>query len=134
MGKRKVFSLANILIGIVLEAIFVVFLVGDVEDALTFFGLSIVCTAGASLLVWIPLAAVLGFVATTVAVDVISRRKKVELPKVPDLAMEKRNALKDYVQQAIEQGIERSAMVSLLTRNGWSESEIDDALGEISAV
>lgn len=130
MAERKVFSLQNILIGIVLEAIFVVFLV---EDGLFLFGLSIVCTAGASLFVWIPFAAVLGFVVTNVT-DVIFRRRKFEAPKMPDLAAEKRNALKDYLQQATAKGIERSAMVSLLIKCGWSDSEIDDALGEISAV
>ena len=140
MAKKKWFSLGNIfkyfVIGVILEAIF--FSLFDplasgrpFVDLLEIFPLCLIIPPYA--FVFIPGAFVLGFIVLKL-VDVVFRRQRFEVPKMPTFAAEKKAALKDYLQKATAREIDRGVMVSSLIKNGWSETEIDDALGEMSAI
>ena len=134
-SERKVFTFPNIAIGLVLEALLMMLLVGrGLPDlgrgpwgGLYIFFFSIICTGGVSLVIWVPLAAGLGFMVTS-----LFRKKKLEVPQRPNLAARKKEVLRQYIEQADSRGMERDNAISLLRKNGWKQSEIKGALATIA--
>lgn len=140
MPKRKFWSFLNLPVGLVPTFVVTGLLFGDFEAAQFVF----LCPITA-IVAW-PSAFILGFLI--MKLGAFSGPKPRKVSEIPELTREgflrgvamartassKSAALKDYLQQATAKGIERSAMVSILIKCGWSESEIDDALGEISVV
>ena len=140
MAERKFFSLQNFAVGFVSTFVVAGLLFGG-EGALIIF----LCPLTA--IVWIPGAFIPGFIVMTL-VDAFSGRKTRKVSEIPELtkkgvlkgvatartASSRSAALKDYLQQATAKEIDRDVMVSSLIKNGWSEIEIDDALGEVTAV
>jgi hypothetical protein len=134
-SERKVFTFPNIAIGLVLEALLMMLLMvkdplgvgGGPWGGLVVFFASIICTAGVSLVIWVPLAAGLGFMVTS-----LFREKKLEIPQRPNLAARRREVLRQYIEQAFLRGMKRDNAISLLRKNGWKESEIERALATIA--
>ena len=132
VSERKLFTFPNIAIGLVLEALLMTLLVGNGPPGmepwgLYIFFLSIICTAGVSLVMWVPLAAGLGFIVTG-----LFREKKLKVPQRPNLAARRREVLRQYIEQADRRGMERDNTISLLGKNGWKEPEIESALATIA--
>jgi len=98
---------------LILVAIFLLF------KGLPFFILSIVCTLGISLVVWIPLAF---FIGTWVCM-LLGIEKKGSVSK-------EQQALRDYVSRAKNSGLSSEEIKKALKDKGWSEDEIT-AAGDI---
>ncbi len=86
---------------------------------LPFFLLTIVCTLGISLVVWIPLAFFIG----TLVCMLFGIEKKGAVSK-------EQQALKDYVSRAKNSGLSSEEIKKALKDKGWSEDEIT-AAGDI---
>jgi membrane protein implicated in regulation of membrane protease activity len=88
----------------------------------TVFFLSIICTAGVSLVIWVPLSYLLGLLLVNVF-ELIFRRT-LEVPQRPNLAARRKEVLRQFLQEACRQGMERDTATTLLRSNGWAESDI----------
>lgn len=88
-------------------------------NGLQFFILSIVCTLGISLVVWIPLAFFIG----TVVFMLFGGIEKGSISK-------EQQALRDYVNRAKNSGLSSEEIKKALKDKGWSEEEIT-AAGDI---
>lgn len=86
---------------------------------LQFFILSIICTLGISLVVWIPLAFFIG----TLVCMLLGIEKKGPVSK-------EQQALRDYVSRAKNSGLSSEEIKKALKDKGWSEDEIT-AVGDI---
>lgn len=85
---------------------------------LQFFIMSIVCTAGVSLVVWIPCAFVIGVLIFVW----LGIEEKTPLSK-------EQRALRDYVSRAKNSGLSSEEIKKALKDKGWSEDEITAAGG-----
>jgi hypothetical protein len=128
-SKRKVFTFPNIAIGLVLMVLRVMLMSGP--ERAQIISVLIVCTAGVSLVIWVPLAAGLGWFVTELTLPIF-RQKKFKVPQRPNLGATRREVLRQYIEQADSQGMERDNTISLLGKNGWKESEIEGALATIA--
>lgn len=95
---------------LILVAVFLFF------NGLQFFILSIVCTLGISLVVWIPLAFFIG----TLVCMLFGIEKKGSVSK-------EQQALRDYVSRAKNIGLSSEEIKKALKEKGWSEDEITAA-------
>ena len=106
-------------------------LVGDVNKGFGFLLLSIVCTAGISLAVWIPAWWVVGWVTLAVVSQIGNITNKVEPEPVSQLTVvpnPNKLALTAYVRQAMAFGMDADEMTRRLQLNGWEAAEIRTAL------
>ena len=140
MAERKFFSFQTFAVGFVST-----FLVTSILEGFGNAGAIFLCPI--SWVVWIPAAFILGFIVLTL-VDACSGRETRKASEIPErtkkaarngvaaarTAASRSAALKIYLQQATAKEIDRGVMVSSLIKNGWSESEIHDALQEVSPV
>jgi hypothetical protein len=141
MAERKFFSFQTFATGLVSTFLVTSLLVGSFETA----GAIFLCPLTA--IVWIPAAFILGFIVSML-VDMFSGRETRKASEIPERTKKevlkgvaaartvssRSAALKDYLQQATAKEFDRGIMVSSLIKNGWSESEIHDALQEVSPV
>jgi hypothetical protein len=98
---------------------FILIVVFSFFKGLPFFILSIVCTLGISLVVWVPLAFFIG----TLACKLFGIEKKGPVSK-------EQQALRDYVSRAKNSGLSSEEIKKALKDKGWSEDEIA-AAGDI---
>lgn len=125
-SSRRVFTFVNIFIGIVIELVGSVIFGG--EQGPYIIALTVICTAGVSLVIWIPLAAVLGWIVTSLFAD-----KKLEAPHIASTEEKSQVVLVSYLQRVLDSGIDIEEAVNLLKSNGWKENNIRDALLTIDA-
>ena len=83
---------------------------------------SILCTAGTSLVIWIPLAYVIGKLVRSI----YKRDWTSTIPQRPNLAANRHEALQKYVEEASGRGVSQLDITALLTKNGWSLAEINE--------
>lgn len=141
MAQRKFFSFQNYAVGLVSTFVITGLLFEGFGTALIIF----LCPISA-IMVWPLVVPVVGFIIMTL-VDALFGREKRKASGMPEFVKERvlkemvtartassrSAALKHYLRQAAAKGIDRGVMVSSLLKNGWSELEINDALGEVSA-
>ncbi|MEM8640829.1 MAG: hypothetical protein AAGG51_18730 [Cyanobacteria bacterium P01_G01_bin.54] len=109
---------------------------GDVTQAATLVLVSIVCTLGISLLIWIPLCwlagmLVLGIFAGTVKLIGLNAAQrsaeKVLQPAITNRATIQQQSLANYIRKAQAKGFSESQIQSRLRQEGWSAEEIEGA-------
>lgn len=91
-----------------------------------FFLISIICTAGVSLLIWFPLAFVIGSIILKLIQ--LFTEKKENAPKVKGQISKNQQALANYIHREREDGFNDEQILSLLKGQGWTEGEIKEAL------
>ena len=126
------------LVGIPISFVFLIIMTGEFNDAFSFLALSIACTAGISLVIWIPVWWVLGRI--TIAVVKLS----VELfggtsvkQSAPSSTTARSNSqrmlcLAAYIRQAQATGMDAGECTRLLQLNGWKATEIEMARENIT--
>ena len=126
--------IANILYGFVISLALLAIFIGGLGNAATFLILSIVCTAGISLVLWISIWWGIGFLFTTLVRAVggpdlagrgnaAKKRQAVQL-----LRNETELALANYINTATLNGMSDPEIRNRLLKVGWNEVEIDKAL------
>jgi hypothetical protein len=143
--RSFVLSLA---VGVPLTLLILIAIVGDFSTAMIIFGASIICTAGISLIIWLPVCYGIGFSALWLAGQVVKlfhtpedssrrpqpteHRETVNLQVLNQRIQQSsqqhnQQALEEYIQRAIAYGYTEQKIIENLTQHGWSESEIQQA-------
>ena len=154
LKKALILSPLAIPIGIVLSYGILVIFVGDTGGAFALMAFSIICTAGISLIVWVPIWYGLGYLVLllvqmllkAVGVDVpamFTRSEKSDAPstelqstsKSPDTKetdssnlTKDQVALMNYIRKAKQKGLSNDAITRNLGQNGWNIDSISQAL------
>lgn len=110
---------------------------GDLQAALAMILISIVCTLGISLLIWIPLCWLAGILTIGISVGLVKLLRSQVQQKVPgeaivqpaivDRALAERQSLANYIRKAQKKGLSESQIQSRLRQEGWSVTEIANA-------
>ena len=106
---------------------------GGLNAALSLLLISIVCTLGAALVIWIPLAIALGALLRVTLSRLAPRAPSTEAPEPPpDLGIKAlhRTALRRYAERLGASNTVPADVYAVLKRNGWAVAEIDEAWAE----
>jgi MFS family permease len=130
--------LVRILVGFGVTFIVLAFVVGNLADTALFVAASIICTAGISLILWLPLTygvgwltlIVIRFVRGMLDAEPASAGQAQAAPPAatsPALTNDQR-AVINYVKQARAKGLKDAEISLKLQRNGWTAESIQFAL------
>ena len=127
-------------VGIVVTAIIGVIAVGDLTSAAILFVISVVCTFGMSLVIWLPLAWLVGILTLSVLMAIYLAGKKWIGWQWPALEarMQRQSqdtagqspttqALHRYISQATAKGYSDDKIQRRLLKQGWTMAEIEAA-------
>ncbi|MGK7926227.1 MAG: hypothetical protein AB4290_13455 [Spirulina sp.] len=117
--------LSRLAIGFIVT--FLVLCVNGINNAISILALSIICTAGVSLVIWIPLWWLVGWITLA-----IYRAIAKSAPATPREAIAtthdiNQQALLNYMKLAKSKGYSDSQISSRLRVEGWKDSEIEAA-------
>ncbi len=144
---RALFNhILRLTVGIILTPILATLFVENIETAIGLMAVSIVCTAGIGLFVWIPIIYMVGWIAIAITQFIVSlffsRREEsapianpiTTLPSTLAQAPETANriAIEDYVRRAVTLGHDYRRIVEALLPHGWTEQEIQTAYTTIT--
>lgn len=109
-------------------------LTGGLDAALGLVGMSVLCTLGGGLVVWIPLALFLGALVRRLALLVLRRPSEEAAPGAaalgPAIKARQHAALIRYAQRLGVTEQVPQEVYAALRRNGWGPAEIDAAWAE----
>lgn len=131
-------------VGMVVTAIIGVIAVGDPTSAAIMFGMSVVCTLGMSLVIWVPLAWLVGILTLSLLMAIYLAGKKwigwqwpaleARLQRQPRDAnltgsaqTPTTQALSRYISQALAKGYSDDQIQRRLLKQGWTTAEIEAA-------
>jgi len=109
-------------VGLCVSAPVVCFFAGGVSEGLTLMLLSIICTAGIALVVWVPVWWVIGWLLLAIVDLIRSKQPKEKQAGDPKLRDE---VLVAYLREADARGMDQQTATSRLTSMGWSIGEIE---------
>jgi hypothetical protein len=94
----------------------------DISTVLFFFVLSIICTVGLTLIVYLPIFYLIG----TAAQAIFDRPNEPKIPneKSTDSLTHVQKAARSYITKARNQGYSDERIVALMRKSGWSEGSI----------
>lgn len=112
-------------------------LTGNFQSLLSLALMSIMCTLGIALVVWIPLLYVIGLIALAcvsgiramVAMFSETERKEEGAPEQKGTLLKERMAIEQYIDRAKFYGLSHEQILSALKNGGWSDAEIQAAYG-----
>jgi len=124
-----------IFIGLPIAFIFLIIFAGGIQNAGQIFLLSVVCTAGISLLIWVPLWWFIGWMLIKIYESVTGRSilretssGSIVVPSNYQTSLtHDQIALKNYIEQSTRQGFSETQIVSRLRAQGWGDEEIQQA-------
>jgi hypothetical protein len=127
-------SLANIVIGVPISFLILSGFVGGFSDALAGMALSIICTAGVSLVIWIPIWYLLGFIAISCFEMAIGgthpeRRPSTEVRTQTPRDLE---VVTNYLRLAESSNLSQVEITVRLEEAGWSRAIIDEARRQLT--
>lgn len=98
----------------------------EVEIVLFFFVLSIICTVGLTLIVYLPIFYWIGIAAQAIYQAITDRPGKPKIPneKLTDSLTHVQKAARSYIIKARNQGYSDERIVALMRKSGWSEGSI----------
>ncbi len=144
MTTRKTIA---VLLGLPITFISLALLAGGIENAWMILWMSVICTAGISLLIWIPLWWFVGWIiikifesltGRTIAGGIDAEATQVVSSGQTVPISSNQKSLIDYIEKAKKQGMSETQISSRLKAQGWGEDEIQQAqsfaresLGEI---
>ena len=122
---------------------------GSFSNALSLLLISVVCTAGIGLVIWVPLCLFAGWIALTVAKQITStartsnrdgaarnaaerteasiRQQAIARTVLQGSTPQERIALDEYIRRAVRLGHTYDRILTTLRQQGWSETEISQA-------
>ncbi len=109
-------------------------LTGNFQSLLSLALMSIICTAGIGLVVWIPLLYLIGSISLAVirAISAMfseSGRKEEGAPEQKGAMLKEQMAIEQYINRAKFYGLSHEQILSALKNGGWSDVEIQAAYG-----
>jgi len=109
-------------------------LTGTFQSLISLALMSIICTAGLGLVVWIPLLHLIGSKALTVVGAIAAMfsdtgRKEEGAPEQKGSMLREQMAIERYIERANVYGLSREQILSALKSGGWSDAEIQAAYG-----
>lgn len=151
MAKQNISKISAFFTGLVITSAILFFMLGNDFFSLIF--LSIVCTLGISLVIWIPLFWLVGYITLSIIYKInpqlnqssLSNDQDINQSPVPNNQSLKNQgvffvnnkqiyALVDYIKKAQAKGYSDSQIETRLKKNGWSQSEIDQAFQLITLI
>lgn len=113
--------LASLPLGFVMCSIGLSAVAGGVEEGFQILVISVVCTAGIALAIWIPLWWVVGWVTMGIAGSIMGRKTPPagKSPMVRDA-----DVLANYIKAARAQGLAEEDIDRALRQHGWREGFI----------
>jgi hypothetical protein len=139
MTKAKYFGIGLPILVVILSAF-----TGGIANAFWLVAASIVCTAGIGLAIWIPLAIGVGWVAFSVAQEIVKlaggtpgmnsslRREDGARAALQPAPRQHLLALDHYIQRAVRLNHSHERILSDLKRQGWSEAEINQVYQDVT--
>ena len=128
-------NLQNIFAGCITTFVLISLFAGP-GTAMGIYAGSIICTAGVSLVLWIPLWLAIGSIVMQIMNHFLTN--KTAKPgddgggnQTPTLTNEQK-ALTDYIKQSKSKGVDENNIFSLLKANGWAENAIHEAFGIVA--
>lgn len=132
-------------VGLVVVALGLIMITGDPINAGTLVLYSIVCTLGISLLIWVPLVWLAGFITVGIILGIaqaVGFGLNLTLPgqsqsigevfqPAVSRATVKQQSLVNYIRKAQAKGFSESQIQNRLRQEGWSLAEIEQAQGAI---
>ncbi len=102
------------------------------QGAVMFFFMSIICTLGISLIIWLPLAYILGaavlwLLGMRITVDRVPGQKGGERKEAPREPTREMQAIIKFIKQARDQGMASEKITLFLRDQGWTEKDITEA-------
>ncbi|KKQ77382.1 MAG: hypothetical protein UT00_C0013G0013 [Parcubacteria group bacterium GW2011_GWA1_38_7] len=122
--------ISRVFLGMVASFLLLSLFVGGPVNAISLILVSIICTGGVSLILWIPLWFGVGLVISSLLPVVTNSFKKSEAPE-HNISNDQK-ALIDYIHQSRAKGVSDDNVFSLLKSNGWAENAIHDAFGLVA--
>lgn len=124
-------AITKTLVGFFVIFIFLSIFAG-LSTAVMLIGLSIICTFGISLVLWIPLSFAVGSITVSVY-NAVNQSKKTDLGQSTRSTISNdQKAITDYIKQSKSKGISDDNIFSLLRSNGWAENAIHEAFGHVA--
>jgi hypothetical protein len=125
-----------VLLGLPITFITLALIAGSIENAWLILSMSVVCTAGISLVIWIPLWWFVGWVIIKIFESLTGRTVGGEATgdavystptgqSVPVSSDQK--SLIDYIEKASRNGLSETQITSRLKAQGWKDEEIQQA-------
>lgn len=126
-------------VGIVISYLFLSLIMFDFQAAFALVALSIICTAGISLILWLPLWYGVGYVTILlvrfglhlVGLDFLgnlfNKKPAADAPAGPPTLTAEQTALVNYIKKARHKGLTDEQISGNLKTNGWSSNAISDA-------
>jgi hypothetical protein len=128
---------SNLLVGALVTSALMSLFIGP-QNAGTLLLLSVICTFGLSLIIWLPIFWIVGYVTLTIA-DLINQRRNrgsshTGLESIPSSQSIDSNAiaLSSYIQRSRLQGASDTQIITRLQDKGWTEAEIQHAFQSLS--
>jgi len=109
----------------------VVSLFAGPTSAIQLAAFSIICTAGVSLVIWIPLSYGVGSLIVSIY-ESVSKSKKTGGDGPKSSMNNEQKALTGYIHQSRSKGVSDDNIFSLLKNNGWAENAIHEAFGLVA--
>ena len=112
-------------IGIIITFLGLSIFLGDIGGAISLIVLSVVCTAGISLIIWIPLCWAIGWIILQILklAGVFSPATNPVNTRIESHTM----ALINYIKQAKNHGLSDTQIATRLRTQGWTNEDIETA-------
>ena len=125
--------IANIIVGFPTLFLLLSILFGDPQKALSLILVSIICTAGFGLLIWIPLSVIVGGMILAFAHSLSEKvsPQPISHATKASIVSSHQRALIDYLTQTTGSGYGEKEVVELLKKKGWTEKDITEALAQV---
>ncbi|MDO9399346.1 MAG: hypothetical protein Q7T79_01495 [bacterium] len=107
----------------------IIFLFYLITNNLIFLVASIICTAGISLVVYLPLAYILGSVAEKLMQGLFKEGTKQDV--VGEVKNNDQKALENFILKSNACGVLQEEIIKQLIQSGWQKQEIINALNDI---
>lgn len=139
-SKRNYLSaLIYIPIGVVISYIGLAIITGSPGDTFFMMALSIICTLGISLIIWLPVWYALGYVVVMLFRLVVKSPAETEAKTAAEAAQpadrpsltNDQQAILDYIDKATAKGLNRAQIAQNLEKNGWTSQSINWAFGVV---
>lgn len=121
-------NVKRFLIGVPVLIIGLALFTGGFGNALLLLYVSIVCTGGVGLALWIPLTIGLGVATIGIYTALLGRRILRNKEPEEHTLTHDQQALRDYITRMKSQSVTTDEIKTMLRSNGWNDTVIDEAM------
>jgi hypothetical protein len=133
MEENKISITSAFLTGLVITPLILFITLG--ENFVSLVLISIVCTLGISLVIWLPLIWLIGYMSLSIIYFIITQFNQSSSPDGQGLLSVNNNqiyAIVDYIKKAQAKGYSDSQIETRLREKGWTQTEINQAFQSIN--